>query len=110
VNRDRAANDSFRCNYEVQPVRAAKVRRDAREHVAKSTRDLKLRIAVNEQLSTIGHLAAPFGRTRDHLAGELPAPNCLHDKSALSAYLQGCRQSSCDKLGSGNQLTNSLTF
>ena len=43
-----------------QPVRAAKVRRDARQHIAESTRDLEPRVAVNEQLSAIGHLAAPF--------------------------------------------------
>jgi hypothetical protein len=67
-----------------QPVRAAKVRRDARQHVTESTRDLEPRVAVDEQLSAIGHLAASFRRTRDHLAGQLPAPNCSHDKSALS--------------------------
>jgi hypothetical protein len=33
------------------------------------TRDLEPRVAVNEQLSAIGHLAAPFRRARDHLAG-----------------------------------------
>jgi hypothetical protein len=57
-----------------QSVDAAKVRRDARQHVTESTRDLEPRIAVNEQLSAIGHLAAPFRRTRDHLAGQLPVP------------------------------------
>ena len=67
-----------------QPVRAAKVRRDARQHVTETTRDLEPRVAVNKQLSAIGHLAAPFRRTGDHLAGQLPVPNCLHDKSALS--------------------------
>ncbi len=45
-----------------QPVDAAKVRRDAGQHVAESTRDLEPRIAVDEQLSAIGHLAAPFRR------------------------------------------------
>ena len=45
-----------------QPVNAAKVRRDARQHVTESTRDLEPRVAVNEQLSAIGHLAAPFRR------------------------------------------------
>ena len=45
-----------------QPVRAAKFRRDARQHVTESTRDLEPRVAVNEQLSAIGHLAAPFRR------------------------------------------------
>src|ERR1700733_718095 len=49
-----------------------------------STRNLEARVAVNEQLSAIGHLAAPFRRAKDHLAGELPAPNCAHDKLALS--------------------------
>src|SRR5271166_924930 len=69
-----------------QPVGAAKVRRDARQHVTESTRDLEPRVAVDEQLSAIGHLAAPFRGPRDHLAGQLPAPNCSHDKSALSGY------------------------
>ena len=67
-----------------QPVNAAMVRGDARQHVAESTRDLEPRVPVNEQLSAIGHLAALFRRARDHLAGELPAPNCAHDKLALS--------------------------
>ncbi len=52
-----------------QPVDAAKVRRDARQYVTEATRHLEPRVAVNEQLSAIGHLAAPFRRTRDHLAG-----------------------------------------
>jgi hypothetical protein len=30
-------------------------------------------------------LLRPFG-ARDHLAGQLPAPNCSHDKSALSGH------------------------
>jgi hypothetical protein len=34
-----------------QPIDVAKVRRDARQHVAESTRDLEPRVAVNEQLS-----------------------------------------------------------
>jgi hypothetical protein len=42
--------------------------------------------AVNEQLSAIGLLAAPFRRARDHLAERLPVPNCSHNKSALSGY------------------------
>jgi hypothetical protein len=75
-----------------QPVDAAKVRRDARQHVTESTRDLEPRVAVNEQLSAIGHLAAPFRRTRDHLARELPVPYCAHDKSALSGYSYRYRQ------------------
>ena len=57
-----------------KPVRVAKVRRDACQHVTESTRDLEPRVAVKEQLSAIGHLAAPFRGARDH--GELPAPNC----------------------------------
>ena len=69
-----------------QPVDAAKVSRDARQNVTESTRDFEPRVAVNEQLAAIGHLAAPFRRERDHLAGELPAPNCSHDKSALPGY------------------------
>ena len=75
-----------------QPVRAAKVRRDARQHIPESTRDLEPRVAIDEQLSAIGHLAAPFRRARDHLAGKLPAPNCSPDKSALSDYLSVTRQ------------------
>ena len=67
-----------------QPVDAAKVRRDAGQHIAELTGDLEPRVAVNEQLSAIGHLAAPFRRARDHLTGQLPVPNCSHDKSALS--------------------------
>jgi hypothetical protein len=67
-----------------QSVRAAKIRRDAGQHVTESTGDLEPRVTVNKQLSAIGHLAAPFRRTRDHLAGQLPAPNWSHDKSALS--------------------------
>jgi hypothetical protein len=70
-----------------QPVDATKVRRDARHHVTESTRDLEPRVAVNEQLSAIGHLAAPFRRARDHLAGQLPVRNRSHDKSALSGYI-----------------------
>jgi DDE domain len=31
-------------------------------------------------------LLRPFRRARDHLAGQLPVPNCSHDKSVLSAY------------------------
>ena len=54
-----------------KPVRVAKVRRDACQHVTESTRDLEPRVAVKEQLSAIGHLAAPFRGARDHLAGEL---------------------------------------
>ena len=69
-----------------QPVDAAKVRRDARQHVTEATRHLEPRVAVNEQLSAIGHLAAPFRGAGDHLTGQLPAPNCSHDKSALSGY------------------------
>ena len=69
-----------------QPVDAAKVRRDARQHVTESTRNLEPRLAVNEQLSAIGHLAAPFRGAGDHLAGRLPVPNCSHDKSALSGH------------------------
>ena len=75
-----------------QPVDAAKVRCDARQHVAESTRDLEPRIAVNEQLSAVGHLAAPFRRARDHLTGQLPVPYCAHDKSALSGYSYRYRQ------------------
>jgi hypothetical protein len=45
-----------------QPVDPAKVRRDARQYVTKATRDFEPRVAINEQLSAIGHLAAPFRR------------------------------------------------
>ena len=51
-----------------QPVDAAKVSRDARQYVTESTRDLEPRVAVNEQLSAIGHLAAPF-RARARSSG-----------------------------------------
>ena len=44
-----------------QPVRAAKVHRNARQHITEPTRDLEARIALKEQLFAIGHLAAPFG-------------------------------------------------
>jgi hypothetical protein len=30
--------------------------------------------------------APPLRGARDYLAGQLPVPNCSHDKSALSAY------------------------
>ena len=47
-----------------QPVDAAKVRGAARQHV-ESTRNLEPRVAVNEQLSAIGHLAVrrPYSTT-----------------------------------------------
>jgi hypothetical protein len=84
-----------------QAVGAAKVRRDARQHVTESTRDLEPRVAVNEQLSAIGHPAAPFRRARDHLAGQLPVPNCSHDKSALSGYTERYPASLRANLASG---------
>ena len=62
-----------------QPVRAAKVRRDTRRHVTESTRHLEPRVAVKEQLFTIGHPATSLRRARDHLAERLPVPNCSHN-------------------------------
>jgi hypothetical protein len=50
-----------------QPVDAAKVRHDARQYVAESTRDLESRVAVKPMAGSCS--AAPFRRTRDHLAG-----------------------------------------
>jgi hypothetical protein len=41
--------------------RSTKVRRDARQHITEPTRDPEPRVAVKEQLFTIGHPAAPFG-------------------------------------------------
>jgi hypothetical protein len=71
-----------------QPLDATEVRHDVGQHVAQSTRDLEPRIAFNEQLSAVGHLAAPFRRARDHiavqfLAVQFPALNCSHDKALL---------------------------
>ena len=68
-----------------QPVDAAKVRRDARQHIAEPTRDLEPRVALKEQLFAIGHLAAPFRRARDHLTGQLPVPYCAHAGRPLAA-------------------------
>jgi hypothetical protein len=48
-----------------QPVDAAKVRRNAGQHVTESPRDLEPRVAIDEQLSAIVTLPRPFsGRGR----------------------------------------------
>jgi hypothetical protein len=48
---------------------------------------------------------APFRRARDHLAGQLPAPNCSHDKLSISCCSCRYPASLNGRFTSGEQLT-----
>jgi hypothetical protein len=76
------------------------------EGAGKATPSSRWHVAVKEQLSAIGHLAAPFRRAGEHLAGKLPAPNFSDDRSALSGYPKHCRASLRANLAGGIQVTN----